>query len=65
MEFDDLEVFGIEAEYIRINQSDFLKNSLDNTIEDWIINKTEDKDKPIVELGKRDRKQNVLMNIGH
>ena len=25
----------------------FLKNSLDNTIEDWIINKTEDKDKPI------------------
>ena len=22
-------------------------------------------DKPFVELGKRDRKQNVLMNIGH
>ena len=30
-----------------------------------ILKETEDKDKPFVELGKRHRKQPVLINIGH
>jgi DNA-binding NtrC family response regulator len=57
---------SLQESFISINKAlNFLKTNLDNTIEDWIIQKNEDKDKPvyITSNGKEYSLNDILKEI--